>query len=55
MAVVFGEIEVTTAPQAPPPPPQGGGKAEQTPADVAREIDKVLHKQMQRGRRLWAY
>jgi hypothetical protein len=53
MAVAIGEMEVTTAPAPAPPPAQAG--AEQTPADNAREIEKILHKHAQRSRRLWAY
>lgn len=58
MAVVIGEIEVTSLP-APPAPPAAASKepggGEQKPGDTAREIDKILHKHAQRGRRLWVY
>ncbi len=57
MAVVIGEIEVTSLP-APPAPPTGASKeqrGEQKSGDTAKEIDKILHKHEQRSRRLWAY
>jgi hypothetical protein len=53
MPVAIGEIEVTTAPAPAPPAAQAG--ADQTPAENAREIDRILHKHVQRSRRLWAY
>lgn len=57
MAVVIGDMEVTSLP-APAPPPAGASKeqgGEPKPGDTAREIDKILYKHAQRGRRLWAY
>lgn len=55
MAVTIGEIEVTTAPA--PAPPVADKTAAEAPgaAQVKQEIEKTMHRHVERARRLWAY